>query len=74
MPSPLSVKAVPAGSGPVTVRAGAGDPVAVTVNEPPAAAVTAAPAALVIAGAVPTVRVKAWVAADRLLVAVRVTG
>ena len=74
MPSPLSVKAVPGGSGPVTVRAGAGDPVVVTVNEPPAAAVTAAPAALVIAGAVPTVRVKAWVAAEMLLVAVRVTG
>ena len=50
MPLPLSVKVMPGGSGPVSVSAGAGNPVVVTVNEPPAAAVKVVLAALVIAG------------------------
>jgi hypothetical protein len=60
VPLPLSVKVRPPGSAPVSVRAGAGKPVVVTLNEPAVPAVKVTLLALVKAGAWPTVSVKLW--------------
>jgi len=58
VPFPLSTNVTPAGSAPVSLNAGAGKPVAVTVNEPAAPVVNVAAAALVTTGAWFTVSVK----------------
>ena len=50
MPLGLLVKVTPAGRVPVSDKAGAGDPVVVTVNVPGLPTVNATAAALVIAG------------------------
>jgi hypothetical protein len=60
--TPDAVKVTPGGSGPVSLKVGAGNPVAVTVNEPALPAVNTAVAALVMAGALPIVSVKFWIA------------
>lgn len=65
VPFPLSLKATPLGSAPVSVRDGVGVPVAVTENVPVVPVVNVVLPALVITGATVaafTVRVKAWVA------------
>jgi len=48
--TPAAVKVTPAGSAPVSVKAGAGEPVAVTLNDPAAPTVNVVWSALVIAG------------------------
>lgn len=63
VPLPLSTKVTPLGSAPFSERAGGGNPVVVTVNDPDAPAVKVALVALVMAGGPATV-----------LVAVMVTG
>ena len=51
MPSPLSTNVTPVGSAPVSVSAGVGTPVVVTVNVPAVPVVNVVRLALVIAGA-----------------------
>ena len=61
--NPAVVNVTPVGNAPVSLKAGAGNPVAVTVNVPALPTVKVVFAALVIAGAVPLiVRVKLCVA------------
>src|SRR5260370_1056081 len=60
--SVVALKVTPFGSGPVSAMVGAGNPVAVTVNDPGAFRVNVALVALVIAGAWSTVIVKFCVA------------
>jgi hypothetical protein len=55
--TPADEKVTPLGSAPVTLNVGAGEPVAVAVNEPAVPTVKVVLLALVIAGTVPTVRV-----------------
>jgi hypothetical protein len=62
VPLPLSTKVTPAGSAPVSVRAGFGKPVVVTVKLPGALTEKEVALALVIAGAWFTVSVKVCVA------------
>ena len=62
VPSPLSTKVTPPGSAPVSLSAGVGKPVVVTVKLPGVPTVNVVLSALVIAGAWSTVRVKFWVA------------
>ena len=57
VPLPLSVKVTPVGREPVSVRAGEGAPVVVTVVEKAAPTLEAAELALVMAGATFSVRV-----------------
>jgi hypothetical protein len=69
------VKVTPAGSVPVSLKVGAGNPEAVAWNAPAAPTVNAVLAALAIAGAWPIVSVKLWVAFDPTpLLAVIVIG
>jgi hypothetical protein len=63
VPLPLSKKVRPFGNAPVSVRAGVGNPVVVSVKVLAVPTPKAALLALVIAGASPTVSVKTWVAA-----------
>jgi hypothetical protein len=73
--TPAGVKVTPAGSAPASLKAGAGDPVAVAWNVPAAPTVNVVLAALVMAGAWPIVSVKFWVAFDPTpLLAVIVIG
>ena len=76
VPSPLSVKCTPLGSGaPPSSRAGAGYPRVVTVKVPWVPTLKVVEAALVMDGASSTVRVKDWVASGRVpLWAVMVNG
>jgi len=50
VPLPLSVKAMPLGSAPLSLNEGDGDPAAVTVNVPGELTVKVVPAALVMDG------------------------
>jgi hypothetical protein len=64
---PLSTPAenvTPAGSAPVSLKAGAGKPDVVTVNEPELPTVNVVAAALVMAKFCATVNAKLWVAFD----------
>ncbi len=74
----MSVKVTPLGRLPARVSVGAGEPVAVTVNDPADPIVNVVALGLVIAGAVCgglTVSVKFWVAlGDTPLAAVMVKG
>jgi hypothetical protein len=74
VPFELAVKVIPAGNVPVRLTVGVGLPVAVTVKLNGVPTVAVADEALVIAGRWRTVRVKACVAAPRVLVAVNVSG
>ena len=56
VPLPLSTKVTPEGSGPVSLRAGVGNPVVVTVNVLSMPTANAVVAALVIAGACVSVK------------------
>src|SRR6267378_2489101 len=70
-----TLKVRPRGSVPVSLKVGAGKPVAVTVNEPAVPTVNVVLLALVMAGAWLIVRVKLWVAfVPTPLVAVKVSG
>ena len=60
--TPAEVKVTPVGRAPVSVKVGAGNPVAVTVNELAVPAVKILLAALVMAGAWLTDNVKLWLA------------
>ncbi len=62
VPSPLSTNVTPVGNAPVSLSAGVGNPVVVTVNVPAVPVVNVVVSALVIAGAWSTVSVKLWVA------------
>ena len=62
MPLPLSTNVTPVGSVPVSLSAGVGKPVVVTVKLPAVPTVKVVLLALVMAGAWLTVRVKVWVA------------
>ena len=62
--TPLGLSVTPLGSEPLSVKVGAGKPVAVTVNELAAFTTNVAPFALVMAGAWFTVSMKFWVAFD----------
>ena len=62
VPFPLSVKVTPLGSGPDSVRLGAGEPVAVTGNAPVVPATNVTVFTLVIAGAWLTMMSSTWVA------------
>ena len=62
VPSPLSTKVKPAGSAPVSLKTGVGNPVVVTVNVPNVPAVNVVLSALVTAAAWLTVSVKLWMA------------
>ena len=65
VPFPLSVNVTPLGRvTPPSLRAGGGNPVVITVNEPADPATNVVLLALVIAGAWPTVRVKLWLAGE----------
>ena len=64
VPSPLSTNVTPDGNAPDSDNDGFGRPVQVTVNDPADPTVNDTDAALVIAGAVVTVRVNAWMASD----------
>jgi hypothetical protein len=76
VPLPLSTKATPLGSAPVSVKAGVGKPVVVTEKVPAVPTINVVPLALEITGPVFsgfTVRVKAWVVgAPTPLLAVKV--
>jgi hypothetical protein len=60
--TPAALKVTPLGRVPISLKAGAGKPVAVAVKDPGEFTVNEALFALVIAGAWPTVRVKPWLA------------
>ena len=71
----VALSVTPLGSAPVSVNVGAGEPVAVTVNDPAVPTVKVVLLALVIAGACWTVSVKLWVAFGVIpLEAVKVMG
>ena len=70
VPLPVASKVTPAGRAPVSVRVGAGVPVAVTGKLKAVPRVTVSELALVMAGARSTVRVKLWVTVPAELVAV----
>jgi len=70
VPFALSLKVTPAGSAPVPIRDGTGNPVVVTVKVPAAPTAKAVLLALVIAGASLIMSVKFCVALPKLLVAV----
>ena len=74
VPFPLSVKDRPPGSGPDSARAGAGYPVVRTVSLSAAPALTLMARIFLMAGALVTVRVNAWVAVPFLFLAVSVSG
>src|ERR1019366_1462645 len=74
VPSPLSVKLRPPGSGPDSARAGAGYPVARTVSRSATPTLVLMVGILLMAGALVTVRVNAWVTVPFLFLAVRVSG
>src|ERR1019366_4630758 len=74
VPFPLSVKLRPPGSGPDSARAGGGYPVARTVRLSGAPTLTLIVRIFLMAGALVTVRVNAWVAVPALFLAVRVSG
>jgi len=74
VPFPLSVKLRPPGSDPDSARAGAGYPVARTVSRSGAPTLALIVRIFLIAGALVTVRVNAWVAVPFLFLAVRVSG
>jgi len=75
VPLPLSTNVTPLGNAPTSVSDGVGVPVPVTVNVPGVSTVNVVLLALVITGAVPTVRVKVWVAGvPTPLLAVKVMG
>ena len=74
MPVPLPENDSPLGSGPVSVMAGAGVPVVVTVYVPATPMVKVAVGGLVMVGASAMVSVKFWVALPTLLVAVKTIG
>src|SRR5215472_13721511 len=61
VPFPLSVKVIPLVSGPASVRLGAGELVAVTVNAPVVPATNVTLLALVIVGAWLTAMLSTWV-------------
>src|ERR1035441_4459957 len=73
VPSPLSVKDRPPGSRPDSARAGAGYPVARTVRLRAAPTSTLIVRIYLMAGALVTVRVNAWVAVPCLFLAVRIS-
>ena len=73
VPFPLSVKDRPPGSGPDSARAGAGYPVVRTVSLSAAPTLTLMARIFLMAGALVTVRVNAWVAVPFLFLAVRVS-
>ena len=62
VPSPLSTNVTPVGSAPVSLKAGVGNPVVVTVNVSNVPVANVVLSALVIAGAWLTVSVKLWLA------------
>ena len=73
--TPAEVKVTPLGSAPVSVKVGAGKPVAVTVNDPAVLTVKVVLMTLVMAGGWPIVSVKFWVALGNTpLLAVMVIG
>lgn len=74
VPFPLSVKDVPLGSGPDSARAGSGYPMARIVRCSAAPTWTLVVRIFLMAGALVTVRVSAWVAVPFLFLAVRVSG
>ena len=75
MPSPLSVKVTPPGKlAPLSLKAGAGEPVVVMVNVPGVPTVNVVLFVLVIAGCWFTVSVKLCVAMLSVLVALRVSA
>ncbi len=74
VPSPLSTNVTPAGSVPLTVMAGGGAPMVVTVNVPGVPTVNVVVAALVNAGRPVTVSVKFCTADPLPLVAVNVSA
>src|ERR1017187_1948688 len=74
VPFPLSVKLRPPGSGPDSARAGGGYPVARTVRLSGTPTLTLMARIFLMAGALVTVRVNAWVAVPYLFLAVRVSG
>ena len=57
---PLSINVTPVGSAPLFVRAGVGDPVVVTVNDPAVPTVNVVLLELVIVSAVPALTVIVW--------------
>ena len=73
VPFPLSVKLRPPGSGPDSARAGGGYPVARTVRLSGTPTLTLIVRIFLMAGALVTVRVNAWVAVPFLFLAVRVS-
>ena len=71
----VALSVTPLGSAPVSLKVGAGEPVAVTVNDPAVPTVKVVLLALVMAGVCWTVRVKLWVASGVIpLEAVKVMG
>jgi hypothetical protein len=73
VPSPLSLKRTPVGRAPVSLRAGAGDPVVVIKKEPATCSVKVAVLPEVRALPRFTVRVKDWLTLAPLLDAVKVS-
>ena len=72
---PVADRLTPVGSGPVSVKVGVGEPVAVTVNVPFEPTAEVASGSLVITGAEPTIRSKLWMPGPATpLLAVMVTG
>ena len=75
VPLPLSVKVTPPGRVPVSLRAGVGNPLAVTVNTPALPTWKLVAAALVMAGVWATVSVKfCWALGSVPLLALIVIG
>src|SRR5579859_7330585 len=75
VPLPLSLKVTPDGSAPVSVKLGAGKPVVVTEKVPAEPTVKVVALTLLMAGALPTIKVKFWLAGvPTPLVAVMVMG
>jgi hypothetical protein len=69
----VELNVIPAGSAPVSVTVGAGNPVVLTVNDPACPTVKVAVAELVMAGDCRTVSVNDWLAVPEELVAVNVS-
>jgi hypothetical protein len=74
VPFPLSVKLSPMGSGPDSVRAGAGYPVVVMGRFSATPTVAVVAGILLTAGALVTVRVNAWVTVPAGFLAVSLSG
>ena len=73
--TPAVVKFTPVGKGPVSLKVGTGNPVAMTENEPAAPNLNIVEAALVMAGPWLIANIKLWVAFDPTpLLAVIVMG